>query len=95
MISHHWKNDSAAVLIAVVCATLGTATATLAATSPPPDPERMTVQSAADGCGYGVFRAPNGVCDAILDANRNCQPGLHAESFPFHGSGYRCVQDGY
>ena len=94
MLSHHRKNGFAAASIAAVCATLGAATV-FAASSPPSDLERMTVQSAADGCGYGVFRAPDGVCDAISDPNRNCQPGFHALQTPLHGTGFRCVQDGY
>jgi hypothetical protein len=47
-----------------------------------------------DGCGYGVYRAPDGSCDSVKSPNAICQPGLHSVVGPFE-SGFRCVQDGY
>jgi hypothetical protein len=48
------------------------------------------------GCGYGVYRAPNGSCDIVKDPNANCQPGFHSVPAPRgRGSGFRCVEDGH
>jgi putative intracellular protease/amidase len=51
-------------------------------------------QLAYNGCGHNFYRAPNGRCDPVVSANRDCPNGFHAVPAP-NVAGYRCVQNGY
>jgi hypothetical protein len=57
---------------------------------------RATVPWAGQGCGWGAYRAPNGSCDIVKDPNWRCQAGFRSVPAPTnHGSGFRCVMNGY
>jgi hypothetical protein len=68
------------------------------ASAAPPAPAlapSSDIHLAANGCGYGFHRAPNGRCDNVRAPNADCQRGFHSVPSPSTASGFRCVQDGY
>jgi hypothetical protein len=88
------KEDSFAT-IAARAWKLVAATVALAAVSTPAVPgSAMSTHRISEDCGFVEYRAPNGTCQPILDASRNCQRGFHNVPTPV-ANGYRCVQDGY
>ncbi|HLW90326.1 MAG TPA: hypothetical protein VKS78_03370 [Roseiarcus sp.] len=64
------------------------------AADPAPSRAADRMQLAYQRCGHNYHRAPNGSCDPVVDANRDCPDGFHSVPAP-NAAGYRCVQNGY
>jgi hypothetical protein len=90
------RRDSSLATIAGACKMFVVPTVALAAisTSPAVAGSATSSHRISEDCGFAEYRAPNGTCQPILDASRNCQPGFHNVPTPV-ANGYRCVQDGY
>jgi hypothetical protein len=92
MFSQPLKDASTVVSAALIFLTV---TAAHAAMSPLPSEGYRTtdVQLTSGGCGAGFRQTLIGHrCVRNVPSRRQCQAGMHSESFP-NGQGYRCIMN--